>query len=301
VSKESRRDTYVSLLSARLDSIEAKMMELLDCSTVEPRFRDSNPWVLTTGPQVRWGDADQKQQRLQTDLKRLYQDWSEQCRLLFSDAPQDLQRAMNATHFLVLDWIEKETSHDLSLDMEKNKKCFLEWIGLFREELAGLDDGVPRVILVPDVNALTNCPELPHYAGVAGGSTFEVVITSTVLGELDELKVKHRNEGFREKVEGVIRRIKGWGRQGNLLEGVTVSKTITVRTVAKEPDFTKTLGWLDPQNNDDRLIAGVLELQRLAPSAAVVLVTGDINLQNKATAAGLPWAETPTMPSASTA
>ena len=54
-----------------------------------------------------------------------------------------------------------------------------------------------------------------------------------------------------------------------------------------------TLGWLDPSNNDDRIIANALELQRTYPSDKVVLVTGDINLQNKAELAKLPYAEPP--------
>jgi predicted ribonuclease YlaK len=51
--------------------------------------------------------------------------------------------------------------------------------------------------------------------------------------------------------------------------------------------------WLDPENVDDRIIASVFEVQRLQPSSAVVLVTGDISLQTKAEAAAIPWAEIP--------
>jgi hypothetical protein len=150
-----------------------------------------------------------------------------------------------------------------------------------------------KVTLVPDTNAFVRCPDPVHYAEIAGGDSYDFVLLPTVLSELDELKVKHRDAEFREKVEGVIRRIKGWGTQGNLLNGVTVNKTVTVRTVAREPDFSKTLGWLDRANNDDRVIASVLELQRAMPSTAILLVTGDINLQNKAQAASLPYAEPP--------
>jgi hypothetical protein len=60
-----------------------------------------------------------------------------------------------------------------------------------------------------------------------------------------------------------------------------------------EPRFERTLHWLDPTNQDDRIIASVLELQRAVPSATVILVTGDINLQNKSEAANLPYADPP--------
>ncbi len=45
------------------------------------------------------------------------------------------------------------------------------------------------------------------------------------------------------------------------------------------------LSWLDPAIADDRIIASVLEVQAANPSDQVVLVTGDINLLNKAEAA----------------
>ena len=45
------------------------------------------------------------------------------------------------------------------------------------------------------------------------------------------------------------------------------------------------LSWLDADNADDRIIASVLHIQASSPSAHVILVTGDINLQNKADAA----------------
>jgi len=75
--------------------------------------------------------------------------------------------------------------------------------------------------------------------------------------------------------------------QGNVLEGVTVDKFITIRMVATEPDFNKTLGWIDPDNNDDRIIANALQLQISHPNNIVIFVTSDINLQNKAQLANL--------------
>jgi len=62
---------------------------------------------------------------------------------------------------------------------------------------------------------------------------------------------------------------------------VTVEKTIKLKMVASEPNFDRTLSWLDRENNDDRIIASALEIQRDNPSSAVCLVTSDINLQNK--------------------
>ena len=74
---------------------------------------------------------------------------------------------------------------------------------------------------------------------------------------------------------------------------MNLTKTITVQTEAREVDVRAVLDWLDPTVPDDRLLAAALRLQSDHPSGAVVLVTSDLNLQNKADAAGLPYIETP--------
>jgi predicted ribonuclease YlaK len=78
-----------------------------------------------------------------------------------------------------------------------------------------------------------------------------------------------------------------------VLEGVTVAKTITVQMIPTEPRMADLPSWLDPDNQDDRIIGSLLEIQCAEPSAVVVLVTDDMNLQNKAEMAFLPWAEPP--------
>ena len=80
-------------------------------------------------------------------------------------------------------------------------------------------------------------------------------------------------------------------KQGSLLNGVKVHKTITVKMIATESDFNNTLRWLDSDINDDRIIAHCFELQRHYPSATVVIVTSDINLQNNAEMADMCYSE----------
>jgi predicted ribonuclease YlaK len=72
--------------------------------------------------------------------------------------------------------------------------------------------------------------------------------------------------------------------------------SITIRLLQAEPDFDSTLSWLQRDNDDDRIIAATLEYQRQVPSSIVVLVTEDINMQNKAEAAKLPYDELPGAP-----
>jgi predicted ribonuclease YlaK len=63
--------------------------------------------------------------------------------------------------------------------------------------------------------------------------------------------------------------------------------------LAVEPKKEFLLPWLDPDNNDDRLLAGSIEVMRLRPRSPVILVSRDINLQNKAEFAQVPFVEPP--------
>lgn len=270
------------------------MMQLLDSSTVLRRNHDPYSHVVIIAPDYYWGPPDDKQRMLQMKLKESFLDWSEHFNLLFSNATEsDLHQIEEAQTF-VNEWIEKGTTWSLSPNMEDNKQTFKNRIKVFFSLLQMLDQSTQQsVILIPDTNALIKSPAPVDYVNVAGQSTFQFVVLPTVLAELDHLKVAHRDAAFRQKVESVITRIKGWRNQGSLLSGVTVDKTIKVRTIAEEPNFDRTLHWLKESNNDDRIIASVLEFQRKNPAAKVIVVTGDINLQNKAEAANLPFSELP--------
>ncbi|MDM8006166.1 MAG: PIN domain-containing protein [Phycisphaerae bacterium] len=72
-----------------------------------------------------------------------------------------------------------------------------------------------------------------------------------------------------------------------------ISDRITARSVPAEPKVSETLPWLDPSNNDDRFLASVIEVIRENVRSVVVIVTGDINLQNKARFARIPFCEPP--------
>lgn len=271
-----------------LQLIEKRMIELLDASTIKyigPGSIIGTYW---------WGDTDGRQKLLQIQLLKTYSAWFEHFRLLFSEAPNEIEQKIEGTHNFIKRWIEKTNLWDVPPTIQEAKLKFQEEIQTYYELIRLLDTSKEnKWILIPDTNALIFAPDVSQYYKVAGVVEYTIIIFPTVTQELDGLKVNHRDAQFRDKVKSVIRRLKGLRQQGNLLKGVTVNKTITVKMEAKEPNFNYTLGWLDPSNNDDRIIANALELQRTYPSDKVVLVTGDINLQNKAELAKLPYAEPP--------
>lgn len=149
------------------------------------------------------------------------------------------------------------------------------------------------IVVVPDTNALLWNPQLEDWS-FEKQRPFDLWLVPVVLSELDSLKVNHRNTEVREKAEGLVRRIKGYRARGSLRDGVPLrTGKSNLFSVAVEPDFSATLPWLESSNADDRLVATFVEVMRRNPRSAVVLVTRDLNLQNKLEFARLPFMEPP--------
>ena len=286
--------SYGACLKQDFQEIESQVIELLDISTIKEFRNNPNSRVFIITPHYYWGETDEQQKLLQMQLVKRFSDWIEHFRLLFGNASQEINQQIDKTQKFITSWVEKENSWDIPSNIQDAKSVFQEKVKVFYELLDLLETaGKHEIIVVPDTNSLIAVPDVTQYTIVAEQPKYTIVIVPTVLGELDKLKVTHREQDFRDKVNSVIKRIKGLRTQGSLLTGTTVNKTITVKMVATEPDFKSTLKWLNRENSDDRIIASVLEIQRENPSSTVVLVTSDINLQNKAEMAHLPFAETP--------
>ena len=168
-----------------------------------------------------------------------------------------------------------------------------EQVGL----LTALYDGAEgEHVYVSDTNGLLYNPQLEDWH-FDGSPQFVLLLMPTVLSELDHLKVTGRVESVRDKAQRLVRQMMEYRRRGNLFEGVVLRKgSHRLRTMAVEPDFEHSLPWLDPENNDDRLLAGFIEVMRQHPRCPVTLVTGDINLTNKADYARIPCVPPPEPP-----
>jgi hypothetical protein len=150
---------------------------------------------------------------------------------------------------------------------------------------AGLMDGLYSVstttMLVPDTNALYWNTALETWRLPWSSEAFVVVLTPTVLKEIDLHKTDDRRSSRREKAERFARQVGEYRRRGPLLQGATLAAGIsTIMAIAVEPKMSHSLPWLDPASLDDRLLASVIEVMRLNPHASVIVVTRDINLQN---------------------
>lgn len=278
-------------LQSDLDALTERIADLVRELSIEHFDRYSSSVVFIV-PDYYWGEATSEQLNDQLAIKRDYEEWFDIFKSVFAQATDDLNRRIKKADSRVRQWIELKSNWSISQDRAANEEKLRADAKLFYEMLAILDaNGPAATILIPDTNAIIGEPSPIHYKSIASDDTFVFLLLPTVLAELDALKINHRNPDFRNKVNKVITRVKGWRNQGGLREGVTVDRTITVKAVASEPQMDNTLSWLDENNRDDRIIASVLEVQSTYPNARVVLVTGDINLSNKADVARIETAE----------
>jgi PIN domain len=250
--------------------------------------------VVFVVPEFYWAERSATQRATQIALKRKYETISEILTVLLCKAPKDLVGRFQEADKSFRSWLELDASWSVAPTPAENAKKVHESAKPFDKIFNVLDvASEDQFILVPDTNSLLAVADPTEYQKIADQKSFVFLLLPAVLGELDRLKIEHRNPDVREKAKKVISRIKGWRNQGSLAVGVIVDKSITVKTSHSEPDMNRTLSWLDANNEDDRIIASILALQGEYPSAHVILVSGDINIQNKADAALIETTEGP--------
>lgn len=285
------QDSIAARLRSALSGVVDQLVDLVGAVRGHRRRRDG-PHIVYIGPQFDWEELTAAQTAKQLEIQRQYDQVVESLRLLLSGSSQDLTQRFSEVEKELREWVEFtsywQVTDNSILNQSKARQCAEE----LAEFITILDEsGTSTTLVVPDTNSLLAEADPTMYRSVSGAESFVFVLLPTVLGELDRLKVEHKNPDVREKAKKVITRIKGWRKQGALPNGVTVDKSIMVKSVHREPNMAQSLSWLDPMNNDDRILASVLAVQIDHPSSKVLLVTGDINLQNKADAAFVLTAE----------
>ena len=280
--------SFRSRLASELQRIEASILELWKKSQID-RFRnDPCSQIVFVAPPYHWKPLLVEHLASQAALNTIFQRWLKLFSLYHSRHNSDVQNEIRSASEFVNAAIELNMSWQMQPTFEENREYLSKRLDIFRRLLTCRVDDAPSLILVPDTNALLRTADPVEYRELAGAGPFTFAIVPTVLSELDDLKRSRRDQTLGSKAEKVIRMLKGFRAQGSVLEGVTVSKTITVKMIPTEPRTNDFVSWLDPMNKDDRIIATVLEIQCENPDADVLLVTLDINLQNKAEMAFLP-------------
>jgi rRNA maturation endonuclease Nob1 len=292
--------SYIEHLQKELDGIRRDFDELLDRSSirfVNPNSATSDMFFVGASDWG-WAASDSDLAALQMKLLRRYEGWFQRVRLLFAYPTPALTEKLSDVDEFARRWISRpdEYDHDIPETIDRAKIVAAAKLKLFDELLEiAIKAGTSEVRLVPDTNALLRNRDLASYQRVLK-SGFRVHLVPTVLQELDDLKDRGKSQDLRDKAQAVVRLLKGIRDKGDATKGVTVTKTITAQFDAREVDVQGVLEWLDPTVSDDRILATALRLQSEHPGGTVVLVTSDLNLQNKADAIGLPYIETPPAP-----
>lgn len=212
--------------------------------------------------------------------------------VLLKGQPKDTIHDLKENHRVLMERIELDHTWEKTEQaaLEKGKRALQGQVSLLKR-LYDLSEGI--TIIVPDTNALLSNTNIERWV-FNEFKSYMLLLLPVVLSELDELKVNHRNEAVREKAKSLINKFKEYRRRGRLNDGVSLVKDrSTIKSIAIEPDFNNTLPWLNGDNNDDRFLCAVIEVMRFYPRSIVLIVTADINLQNKAEFARLPFIEPP--------
>lgn len=272
-------------LRSELEKLIEKLASIIRDIPVKYSNHRGGDFVVLA-PDYYWSKPNPEQEADLLAVKREYNEWFAVIQSTFRASTDDVDRKIQEVDKLFRKWLELKTNWSLRPSPDTNEDSFRDDIKGFNAILEILDATKGEaVLIIPDTNSLVAHPDPVDYREIAGCKSFTLLFLPTVLSELDELKNLHRNPDFRDKAKKVITRVKGYRKQGSLREGVKVDGSITVKAIANEPNMQDALSWLDPEVQDDRVIASVLEIQAFNPNAHIILVTGDINLLNKADAA----------------
>jgi len=287
--------TATKILVRHAAEIKEGVAELLERSALTHMGRHWGDAVWL-GPTGRWSDLDLEGRRIQSRVLEDYSRFFETMTVLLREQPADARRALEEADKTIRKILEQSALSSIDTTDEARTKAIkaVDTQVALLERLYDVGDGAD--VFLPDTNALLYNPDLEHWE-LPNSDRFELLLGPSILVELDELKVNHRNPDVREKAEGLISRIKGYRGRGQLTAGVPLRNPLsTLRALAAEPRVVESLGWLDPGNRDDRFIATAIEVIRQHPRSAVTIVTRDINLQSKAELASLPFIEPPEPP-----
>lgn len=239
-----------------------------------------------------WRELSQEGKQLQSRIKEKYSIYYAIIKSLLKNQIQSAINSLEESNKTIIASIEQNKN-----TWDRNTQNVFEKISLALSTMFQLVDNLyshnNKYLLVPDTNALLSNPNIEAW-NFDEFFIFTIILTPTILTELDNHKINHRNEEVRKKSTKIINKIKEYRRRGKLNEGVPIiSNKIFLQTLAIEPNMKESLPWFEENNNDDRFLASILEVMRQNTKSNVYLITSDINLQNKAEYSLIPFVEPP--------
>ncbi|MBP9762311.1 hypothetical protein KBD34_01700 [Patescibacteria group bacterium] len=285
--------TVIENMKNRAEAIKMDLKELISLHS-SLHYKTPHRLVVVAGGDFFWNPLQEAGRQIQSKIIDSYDKFCETIHILLKDQPDKTTRQLSQYESSVRKTIEQNRNRpndDKMAVLTEALQSIDQQINLLDSLYHILPDH--ETVYVPDTNALLYNVHLDRWR-FTGSAKFTVALTPTVLSELDILKISHRSEDVRAKAETLIRTIKGYRIRGRLTQGIPLVKGVSqLIAFATEPKVAESLSWLDFSNKDDRYLASVIEVMRKMPRSPVVIITRDINLQNKAEFAELPYVEPP--------
>ncbi len=263
--------------------VEAALEALLDVSAIEDQFSDSEIPIIGPNP-WKWSRLADEHLHLLTAGRDLVKRWLESgSRIIRLCAPEFLQDfEEGATALRRVTDRSRQGEGPPSSELPDVLADVRQALADQREALrhAGVSATAPReLLLVPDTSALYANPALEEWASTQPAT---LVLVPQVIRELDKHKTHHPAEEVRKKAVSLIKRFENIGARGDTFDGVKLAGKLSFRELPADTDREALQTGLVIENDDDLLLGSALELKWATPSAAVVLVTADRNMRNKA-------------------
>lgn len=286
--------SYVDSLLDELDTIASDYTEILNASDIVNK--DPNRWshsVTVIDPQVwYWADSDPGLEAKRMALLKRVRDWTPRFRLLFPHPTPEVTERLEEHLGRMERWLVRGKDKNLPTNISDAHLMMGATFKTLREltEMLPTDEYAVRVVV--DTNTLIDNPDIAAHTATVGPS-YMAHLLPVALRELDEHKRGGKTPDLREGAKKADRRLKGLRTNGNVRDGVKVSGSVYCVFEHIEPKDDNLPSWLDLDVPDDRFVASTLLIQSDHPGSAVYVATGDINLQTKLAAVGLPFVELP--------
>lgn len=294
IDDHARPRTYLEHLTSELETLATAYVSILTTSAIHNIDPNSSGGVMFIGfPHWGWAASDGPGEAARMALLRQVRDWMPRFHLLFLHPTPTVEKRLKTNFALLERWLlrkrgDRSVPSTIPAAVEQVRGVVADLMAL--AELLPSDEHPVRLTL--DTNALIDNPDLGAYTSVLGPK-YMTHLLPVVLGEIDDLKRSGRTPELREAAQRANTRLKGLRTNGDVRTGARVVGDVFVVFEHVEPRSEHLPSWLDMNVPDDRFVASTLLLQSQHPGSAVYVATGDINMQNKLAAMGLPFVEPP--------
>ena len=296
-SNRARRSvppSYSQRLLNELDGIAASYAEVIAGSTiryVNPNNEGGGVYFVGAS-NYGWGPSDAAHEAARMALLGTVRDWTTRFQLMFRHPVPTVQERLDDALGHLERWLIRDVhwDHSIPSDHERAQHVLGGVVKTLKDLMTLLPADDVAVRVLPDTNILIDNPDLAAYTSVVGAA-YVVHLLPVVLRELDDLKRSGRTPELREAARRADRRLKGIRDNGDVRTGATVSGQVRAVFEFKEPRPEGLPEWLDLSVPDDQLVAAALLLQSEHPGSALYIATGDLNMQTKLAAVGLPYIE----------